>query len=152
MGNSPFLDSLWNHPEIRPFILDDYARKENLSMSWKILLSTPLIYFLIPISDEGEKMGCFFIHPWNSICFEIHSLILPEFRGKKLMGCVEEGIKWMKKNTNCRKLVTHVPTFNRKAYAFAVRCGFSIEGTNKSSFLRDGKLYDQYLFGLKLEV
>ncbi len=151
MENSSFLDSVWDHPDIRPFILDDYARKENQNMSWEILLSTPLIYFLIPISDQEEMMGCFFIHPWNSICFEAHSLILPEFRGNGLIRYAKEVIKWMKGNTNCRKLITHVPTFNRRAYALAVRSGFSIEGTNKSSFLRDGKLYDQHLFGLILE-
>jgi len=146
-----FLDSVWNHPDIQPFILDDYARKESRSMDWNAFFSMPVVYFLIPISEQEKKMGCFFIYPWNSICFEVHSLILPEFRGNGLVGYVKEGIKWMVGNTNCRKLVTQVPTFNRRAYAFAVKSGFSIEGTNKSSFLRNGKLYDQYLFGLKLE-
>ncbi len=139
------LKNIWSHPEIAPYIRDDLTPK--MEIDFKPLVSNPLLYFLMAITESGDKAGCFFVHPWNSICFEVHTLILPEFRGKVAITLGKEAIEWGFTETLCTKIVTQVPTWNRKAYAFALRVGFKIEGNNKSSFLWKGKLYDQYFMG-----
>ena len=140
-----FIKIIMDHPKINPYLYDDLAKNTRFDLS--ILLKIETIYFLIGINEINEKIGIFVGHPWNSICYEAHTLILPEFRGEETVKIAKEAIRWMFDNTLCKKIVTHVPTFNQKAYALAIKVGGKLEGINKKSFLKFNKLYDQYLFG-----
>ncbi len=146
-GDRKFLESVWNHPEIGPYIRDDEAQNKT-DTPWDQLLLLPHIYFLIPVLD-GRQAGVFFIHPWNSICAEAHTLILPGFRQETALVCCREAIEWFFTYTSFRKVMTQVPVWNRAAYKLAVRVGFRTEGLNTKSFLWRGKLYDQVILGLR---
>ncbi len=103
--------------------------------------------FLIP-HECGSPMGVFLFHPWNTICYEQHSCILPEYRGRAAVQAAMAAQRYMFDNTPCTKIVGHVPVNNLPAYAFAYRIGMRKEGVNRASFLKNGKAIDQYIVGI----
>lgn len=143
-----FVKKLWFHPAVYPYINDDLSLGEEIN--FEVIIGIEKMYLLIAILG-GEKIGFFFFHPWNSITFEVHTVILPEYRGKNAILVAQKAKEWFFENTVCRKIMTQVPFFNMPAYALAKKAGFKIEGINENSFLRNGKLYDQYIMGLKKE-
>ena len=150
MADVDFIKKVINHPQIAPFIRDDGTPKD-LNINYEKVVTDRNLFFLIMINDKMEKCGYFFFHPWNSFCFEVHTLILPEYRGEEASKFCEEGATWIFNETQCRKIVTQVPTWNNRAYALAKKAGMKTEGMNEASFLWHGKLYDQYLMGIKKE-
>ncbi len=145
-----FINYTFDHPDIQPFLNDDLSIGQRTDPKPILNLKNNLALFLIPECD-GEKIGFFFFHQWNSICYEVHSAILPEYRGSISIEAAIKAKDWMFSNTVCMKIVTHVPFFNRRAYALIVRMGGKVEGVNERSFLNKGILYDQYIFGIKKE-
>lgn len=111
------------------------------------LIRIPSVYFLVPVIN-GVRVGIFFFHPHNSITFEIHSMVKQENRGElTCMGVVEAGI-WMFDNTKCLKIVTQVPEGNIRAKYLARRMGMTMEGVNRKSLMKNGKLLDQTWYGV----
>jgi RimJ/RimL family protein N-acetyltransferase len=53
-------------------------------------------------------------------------------------------------NTDCQKIISYVPEYNSKAYALAKR-KMTLEGKLTKAFLKDGKLHDLFVFGLRKE-
>ena len=144
IGDLGYIQSVLKHEGIYPHIVDDLSpRVEELDVS--CLLER--WYFLIPVI-EAARIGLFIFHPWNSVTYEVHSMILPEHRGKKAIVAGKEAVEYMFTQTPCRKIVTHVPAYNMPAYALARRVGLEVEGINRRSFLKNGRLYDQYILGI----
>ncbi|MGI9304107.1 MAG: GNAT family N-acetyltransferase [Gammaproteobacteria bacterium] len=74
--------------------------------------------------------------------------MLPPWRGKEAVVAARVSLGWMFSTTPCMKVITHVPVYNRAADALAKRAGMVHEGTNRASFLRDGTIYDQDVYGV----
>lgn len=134
--------SIITHPKIYPFASDDSSPKAD-EFQPSVQDS---IYYLTPVEDR--IMGCFMMVPANAITFEVHTCILPEYWGTKAAEAAKLCAAWMFHNTPCRKIITHVPAYNRLAYRFAKQAGMTEEGLIKDSFLKDGRVYDQHLLGL----
>ncbi len=141
-----YVNGVMRHPSIYPHISDDLCPKAK-DFTAEPMLWSPQAIFLRPVI-EGFGAGVFLFHPWNSVTYEVHSCVLPGFRGKLSVEASVRAAEYMFKNTGCRKIVTQVPAWNRAAYALAHRAGFRAEGVNRKSFLRNGILYDQALLGL----
>lgn len=134
--------SIITHPKIYPYASDDSspaADRFRPSMHESI-------YYLTPI--DSEVMGVFMLVPVNAITYEVHTCIQPEYWGKKAAEAARLLIDWMFGNTPCRKIITHVPAYNRLAYRFAKQAGLADEGLIKNSFLKHGQVYDQHLLGI----
>jgi len=113
-----------------------------------------LLYFP-PMDDaiiwlKAEDCGVFMLHPHNSICYEVHTM-LPH-AGKKAIDCAKAGMEWMFKNTACERIITNVPEYNRVALIFAKKAGMEVIGINKKSFKKNGVLHNQTLLGLSKEL
>ncbi len=141
-----YVDFVMRHPSIYPHISDDLSPEAGEFTAAPLLMG-PRIIFLRPVV-EGFGAGVFLFHPWNSVTYEVHSCVLPGFRGKTAVEASRLAAAWMFENTGCRKIITQIPARNRAAYALAHRAGFRAEGVNKRSFLKDGTLYDQAFMGL----
>lgn len=76
--------------------------------------------------------------------------LLPHARGKAVE-ITKGALYWMFYNTKCFKIIAQVPVFNVLAKRLSERCGMTLIGVNTSSFLKDGVLYDQYLYGISKE-
>lgn len=100
--------------------------------------------------DGTELLGCFLFHPENSICWQVHTCLLPSaltVAGRSVeVACGL--IRWIWENTRCLRITTHVPDFNRLALRFALKAGMIRFGYNDMSFLKNGKLYGQTYLGI----
>lgn len=135
------------HPEIYPYVSDDHS--PDPADYWP-MESAQMVY-IVPMYNLIFPMGVFACHPHNSICYEAHTCILPDFRGERALMAAQASVTWFFENTDGLKVITHVPRYNRIAYHFSKKVGFKDEGINRASFLKDGVLHDQYLLGITAE-
>jgi RimJ/RimL family protein N-acetyltransferase len=97
----------------------------------------------------GERLaGLYALQFHNTVMAEVHTCILPEFRGQQAAVAAQRLIGWAFTNTRCKKITTLVPAFNRGALRYARLAGFQREGLITKSFLKNGVLHDQVLLGL----
>ncbi len=141
-----YVDFVMRHPQIYPHISDDLSPEAG-EFTAELLLQNPNVLVLKPMIGR-EPAGVFVFHPWNGVTYEVHSCVLPQWRGKNAAHAAMAAALWIFENTNARKIVTLIPEFNRRAYALAYRAGMRAEGVNKKSFLKDGALHDTILMGL----
>lgn len=142
-----YVDFVMRHPQIYPHISDDLSPKAGDFTSGP-LLHNPNVVALKPRIGV-DPAGVFIFHPWNGVTYEVHSCVLPQWRGRNAANAALYAALWIFGNTDARKIVTLVPAYNRRAYALAWRAGMRAEGVNKKSFLKDGKLHDAILMGLQ---
>lgn len=103
-------------------------------------------YEWIGVVDDDQLQGLFVLISQNSISVEIHTCLLPSMRGSKAFRAGELILNLIFKNYE--KVISWVPENNRKAKLFSLLLGFQVEGINRASFLKNGKLQDQILVGL----
>lgn len=142
--DSDVIDSVLKHDEVRPYIIDD---------STDGFIDYPIIdeiYYLAAYEDD-EIVGLFVLHPMNNNVLQGHTSVLPKYRGKKALEAIKSGIDWVFKNTEYDKIIGITPIYNKKAVAYSKKAGFEIEGINKKSIMKNGKLHDQIYFGLRRE-
>ena len=128
------------------YITDDSCPESFTPEMAETILNNPNDYVLSPNEYTIGLMT-----KENLVTYWVHTNILPEGRGKIAIKAALKGIKWMFDNTPCLKLNSWVPVFNRPAAVFAKQCGFKKEGLSEKSFMKNGKLYNQILFGLTKE-
>lgn len=136
------IKAIFTHPSIWPHISDDGCDIKNFE---PVLHDS--VYYLVP-TLTGVSCGAFMYVPQNSIMYEVHSCVLPEHRGPLAIEFAKESLKWMVMNTNCQKVITHVPENNRLALAFAKRAGMQLEGINRKSYQKAGAIIDQFVLGI----
>ena len=131
------------HPAVYPHISDDGCPPVE---EFRPSESESLWY--VVAEDAGELLGLWLLVPLNSICWEIHTCLLPCAYGPRGQAAAKEMAAWIWANTPCRRLVTTVPKPNQLALRFAVRAGMQEYGRNPASFLKNGVLHDQVLLGM----
>lgn len=137
-ADEQFLLDILNNEEIGDFLTDD--------------LSQPVVH--LDVADHiflicGDD-GLFLIVPKNGVCFEMHVAFLPACRGAKVNEYARQMFKWLVENTTCAKLIAEIPVYNYRAKAAAIKNGFTLHGMNIKSFLKNGELMDQYIYGKEL--
>ena len=135
-----FVKSVMTHPKLARMTAEDGLTDFEPPQHESILYLTPIVD--VPI-------GVFMVFPTTSVCFEVHTNILPEYWGPMALVAAKSLITWVFSNTECQKLVTRVPAFNRLAYKLAVRAGMRPEGVNTKSFRKHGTLFDQHMLGIQ---
>jgi len=96
---------------------------------------------------DKENIGLMIYHEINSITIECHVQVLPEHRDKA-MEFGKAVLEWAWENTKATKIVAQIPEIYPDVIKFAYKNGFSFEGVNKDSHLKNGVLHDQYYLGL----
>lgn len=100
----------------------------------------------LKVGDYGVFIG----RPINHISLDVHVALLPDAKGKAAE--ISKGaIKWMFNNTQYLHMNASIPEYNKLAIRLAEKVGMEFIGINKGSFMKDGKLYNQYLFGIQKE-
>jgi len=106
----------------------------------------PHIDSAIFLTDD-DNIGVMIYHWINGITLECHVQILPEHRDKALeFG--EKALQWAWDNTKATKIVAQIPEIYPDVLKFAYKHGFSFEGVNHSSYLKNGKIHNQFYLGL----
>lgn len=133
--------------EINKIILDETVQEDisdDLTKN-KAILSL-LNHEWIGVVEDDQIQGLFVLITQNSKSVEIHTCLLPTLRGSKAIEAGKLILSLIFKNYE--KVISWIPENNRKAKLFSLRLGFEIEGINRASFLKNGKLQDQFLVGL----
>lgn len=136
------------HPKLWPYISDDNspAREDYRP------IESESVWYVVARTRDAEVgayvLGMWVFHPLNSICWEVHTCVLPRAWGHVGLEAARQLPEWIWENTPCRRIVTNVPSTNRLALQFALRAGMTIFGCNRASFLKDGKLCDQVCLGI----
>jgi len=131
------------HPMIYRHITDDHSPPPEQYAP----IESEGVWYILAFEDE-EILGAWILHPQNSICWEIHTCLLPHAWGTPALIAGRMLPDWIWEHTPCRRVITNVPVFNRVALAYAQRVGMAQYGVNPASFLKDGKLWDQVLLGI----
>ena len=123
---------------------DDLTAK----MTHKTLMEA-LPHLCCIIAEDSLKIAAIWrLNMLNSTLAEFHTCIAPDYRGKVAIEIANKAKAFVFEETPIIKLITHVPVYNFPAYALAKKIGMEIIGINKQSIIKDGKIYDQYIFGL----
>lgn len=141
-----FIKRVMTNRRIWPHISDDFAPPP---AEFAPVMDNG-IYYLAP-EHEGERVGVFMYHPHSFILFEVHTCILPLYRGDPALKAARDGLAWMIEHTPAQKIITHVPSSNVLALRFARRVGMQDEGVNRASYMKQGELLDQHLLGITRE-
>ena len=137
-----FVRWVFTHPKVWPFICDD-ATADPLAFA----LPEGNAY-LIP-SHDGVPMGCFSLTECNGVTVDLHTAILPEFRGQGTADAFVALFDFIRTQLpGVRRLRTWVPACNKAALAAAPKVGLTHCGTEAASFLRHGELHDLHLYGV----
>jgi RimJ/RimL family protein N-acetyltransferase len=99
------------------------------------------------VSDSAPA-GVFLVHAMNSVCYQMHTALLPCIWGQDAANAAQMLLAWAFNDTDCQKMITAVPAYNRAALRFAKAGGMTQEGINRASFMRNGALIDQIMLGI----
>ncbi|KQE29071.1 GNAT family N-acetyltransferase [Acinetobacter nosocomialis] len=133
--------------EINKIILNEHVQKDicdDPTRNEKVLDLSG--YEWIGVVEDNITQGLFLLIKHNSIAIEIHTCLLPSLRGSKAVEAGKLILKLIFESH--QKVISWIPENNRKAKLFAQMLGFQVEGINRASFLKDGRLLDQFLVGL----
>lgn len=134
------INEIMTHPGVYPYISDDGSPTRNKF----ITIQSPEVYYLL------WKGGVFMYVPINGITVEVHTCVLPKFQGKSLP-YAKASIKWIFNNTTYKKIMTHVPQNNRKAFVYAKKAGMVEEGYLTNSFMLNGEIMGQHILGVSCQ-
>lgn len=138
-----YVRGVFTHPDVWPFICEDGA-------SEFVPLDHPSVVYVVPECD-GEPMGCLMLQSMGSVNVELHTAILPPFRGKPTTEAYRAFLAWLPATfPSVKHLRTWVPSFNRPALIAAKRVGFIERGIEPHAFLKHGTACDLHLFGVTL--
>jgi RimJ/RimL family protein N-acetyltransferase len=128
-----------NHPAIFPYIHEDGIEEANP-------IDHEGLHWLL-VSDDAPA-GVFLAHAHNASCYEVHTSLLPRIWGSGAKHAAKLAQHALFREIGCKKIITNVPAYNRRALLFAKRCGMTIEGVNRASYLYGGNLIDQIILGI----
>ena len=134
--------NLINAIMLNEFVLDDISDDAAKGV---FLTELPSWMNFFGVFDDGVCVGFYATHMQNSVTVEIHTTLLPSCRGKKALKAGEFIVSLLL--SRHKKIISYIAEYNKKALVYAQMMGFEIEGTIKDSFLKNGKLYNQYLVG-----
>jgi len=105
------------------------------------------MYFYL-VYDGDELLGLFMFVEVNTVCWEVHTCLLPCAWGLRSVDAAREMSEWIWANTGCKRIITTVPEYNRLALALAKHAGLVEYGVNTKAWLKDGKLHDLHMLGI----
>lgn len=138
--------SIFTHSAVWPYVCDD------ASADAEAFQPNPGDgrCYVVPEID-GVPIGCFALHDCNAVTVELHTAILPEYRGGGTQAAFAALVELVRAELPAvRRIRTWVPDFNKPAFKAALHAGMTHCGTEAASFLRFGALHDLHLFGVSI--
>lgn len=95
-----------------------------------------------------ELVGLYRVHALNSVTVQIHAHVLPEHRKAHSLDTGRAALRWIHDHTPYAKVVCEIPEVYPNVKDFAVKNGFRVEGLNRASYRKGGKVIDQWYLGI----
>lgn len=127
------------NPSVQDDISDDFSEGMELS-------EIPKNIQFMGVYLNNTLHGFYMFVPQNSVTVEVHTCLLPSLRGKNAIQAGRLAIAYI--FSNYKKIISYIPDGNKKAELYALLLGFKIEGINRESYLKNGKLIDMKLVGI----
>jgi len=140
--NMAVVKEIMSHPLIFPHIHEDGINEVNP-------LCHEGLYWML-VSDD-KPAGVFLVHAHNTSCYEMHTCLLPRVWGVQSKEAVKLLGNYLFNELVCKKIITNVPAYNKRALRFAKANGMTVEGINRASYLHNGVLEDQTMLGITKE-
>jgi RimJ/RimL family protein N-acetyltransferase len=103
---------------------------------------------------DGETVGFWAFTYRFPGCWEAHTALLPIARSKDRNASGESFqvmLKWVRENSSIVRLVGEIPSCNETAIRYTLRNGMAEYGRNPECWMKNGKLWDTVLVGMKIE-
>ncbi len=147
--NADEVNALMRDPEIYPGIIDDSCPGPEDFDATEALENDEM--YILGWHENNSLAGLWLLHPWNAITYQVHVCMNAAYRGKSAIQGAEDAKRWMFENTRCRKIVALVPDYRSSVKIIAKAIGFYREGRLRNSFLKDGMVMDEVIYGLEKE-
>lgn len=141
-----FVRTVMTHPKIWDGISDDGSPPPDQFSP----ADSPAIHYVVA-HDETGLIGVWAFYPQNSVCFDVHTMMMPRARGRRAVDAAQSVAAWMFEQTACKKITTTVPSCNPQALWFAKKAGMKVIGVNEKSFVKNGEIFDQTILGIQPE-
>lgn len=107
-------------------------------------------WFYVGVADSDNLIGYFMLHSDSDNTLSIHINIIKEHR-KKAKEAAHTFLKFFDENFNeaFQKLTCKIPVIYPEVRGFCLSVGFEDEGLCKCSIMKNGKLVDRHIMGLK---
>ncbi len=99
--------------------------------------------------DGAKLAGGTWGEALTSITVQLHIAVLPEYRGKPLVGVAPKAFQALRA-MGAQKLLGLIPAFNRRANFFMKMVGFRTEGLSSEAIMKDGELHNLVIWGKRL--
>lgn len=124
------------HPDVASFTLVDGVDIAALDVS-----NFPDALIITALFDDVVGAVWLFI-PRGRGTYDVHTNILPKYRGKLAMDAAKACMHHLFTKTDCTTLVTSCPVNNIAAASYAKKLGFSYAYTVPEAFTQQGKSWD----------
>lgn len=115
-------------------------------------LDTDVVFAVALLGDDDDLHGFVLAHPLSGTVVSTHVCISVDYWGHKdNVHLAKLAVELIFEIPGIQKQVASIPVTDKEVLRFAQRVGFQREGMNRSSFLRNGELLDQYYVGLTQE-
>lgn len=111
--DAAFFNAVANHESVRPFLGGEPG-----PLDLAPVVENPAVIAL------RAKHGGWIYSPLISGAYELHTLCLPEGRGRQQIAGAKEGFRWMFVETDCLEILTKCPDDNGPARWASSYCGF----------------------------
>lgn len=141
------VNDLMRDPSVYPHLIDDSCPPPEEYDAAPILADSKI--YILGWFEDSKLVGLWLGYPLNGITYQTHICISEGYRGGRVVRASIRAVRWMFDNSPCRKLVIFVPDCSTTVKIIAKAIGFEREGRLKNSFLRNGVLMDEIIYGLE---
>jgi RimJ/RimL family protein N-acetyltransferase len=143
------INRIMRHPAIYDAISDDTCPPAEQFDATPAVVDGARFIFLAPHDDDGNVAGVWmFEKKVDGTSYEVHTCILPEYRGRFAKSAAMLAMKWIFENTRARSITTRVPRCNRTALVFAKWCGMVPLLLEREAFVKNGVPHDVNLLAI----
>tara|TARA_B110000093_G_C12707862_1_gene300909 strand:+ start:72 stop:539 length:468 start_codon:yes stop_codon:yes gene_type:complete len=104
------------------------------------------------VTDNNDIISLTRLKPLNSIVLEVHPRVLAKHRSKYNKLAVLEMYKWVLEfASQYKKINAEIPVIYPHLKRFMYSIGFSLEGVNRKSHIKNGEIVDKWVFGITQE-
>ena len=104
------------------------------------------------VTDNNDVISLTQLKPLNSITLEAHPQIIAKHRSKYNKVVMYEMYKWVLEfASQYKKINAEIPVIYPHLKRFIYSIGFSLEGVNRKSHIKNGEIVDKWVFGITQE-
>lgn len=107
--------------------------------------------YWLKVTDNDDVIGIYNLHYINQSNLEAHIHILPKYRKKYSCSSILKVYEWLLNECSFSKITSFIPVIYPNVLSFALHHGFTHEGVNRKSHLKNNELHDVDMVGITKE-